>query len=101
MFLCSLCYIACDVCHFEFHFVLLICSNIKYAHSHTHTLDIYIFISYAVERELAELGDPVDQLPAHRRGKLLLSLLTDYAAMFSGKKNMIGCICFDQAMWKT
>lgn len=44
-------------------------------------------ISYAVERELSELGDPVDQLPAHRRGKLLLSLLTDYAAQFSGAVN--------------
>jgi len=29
----------------------------------------------------------VNQLPAHRRGKLLLSLLTDYAALFAGTVN--------------
>jgi len=29
----------------------------------------------------------VDQLPVHRRGKLLLSLITDYAALFSGTVN--------------
>ena len=33
------------------------------------------------------LGDPVDSLPSHRRGKLLLSLLNDYGMLLSGAVN--------------
>ena len=43
--------------------------------------------SQDVEDELDHLGDPVDSLPSHRRGKLLLSLLNDYGMLLSGAVN--------------
>ena len=38
-------------------------------------------------QSLDRLGDPVDELPSHRKGKLLLTLITDYAQLFTGVVN--------------
>ena len=42
-----------------------------------------------MEQQLDALGDPVTELPAHRRGKLLLTLITDYAQVNEGGGHVI------------